>query len=80
MGPILCSPECSFSIAQSAVPLQVLRGKLLEDIPGIITTTFRLGASLCIAGAPVQGEAGMPEELIIVVGLQEKLSLLRDGC
>lgn len=52
-------------------------GKLLEDIPGV-STTFRLGASLCIA--PVQGEAGAPEELIIVVGLQEKLSMLRDGC
>lgn len=79
MGPILCSPKGSFKIAQYAVPLQVSRGKLLEDIPGI-STTFRLGASLSIAGAPVQGEAGTPEELIIVVGLQEKLSLLRDGC
>lgn len=79
MGPILCSPKRSFRFAQSAVPLQVSGGKLLEDIPDV-TTTFGLGASLCIAGAPVQGEAGTPEEFIIVVGLQEKLSLLRDGC
>lgn len=79
MGPILCSPKRSPKIAQSAVTFQVSEEKLLEDIPGV-TTTFRLGASLCIAGAPVQEEAGTPEELIIVVGLQEKLSLLRGGC
>lgn len=76
MGSILCSPNHSPKTAQSAAPLQVSRGKLLEDIP----PSGLAHPSLCIAGAPGQGEAGTPEELIIVVGLQEKLSLLRDGC
>lgn len=63
-------------MAQSAVPLQASREKLLEDIPleASPPPSDSEHPSVCIANAPLQEEAKAPEELIIVLGLQKKLS------